>query len=54
MVLLVTIVLSWLVLSTLTLGVAVGFCRSGHAEDVARGWSDDVVALPVPVVVTRQ
>lgn len=39
-VLLIEIVTGWLCLSALGLLGAVGACRSGHAEDVARGFTD--------------
>ncbi len=40
MTLLVLIGVSWLVLSSLGLLGAAAVCRSGHAEDVARGYTE--------------
>lgn len=37
---LLEIVVGWLTLFVPGLAVAVGFCRAGHAEDVARGYTD--------------
>ena len=38
--LLVTIGISWAALSAVLLALVTGVCRAGHAEDVARGYTD--------------
>jgi hypothetical protein len=47
--LLLLMALCWLALTSLGLLGAIAVCRSGHAEDVARGYTDaDARATPLP------